>query len=210
VIVILGESDNDRAALAELVRALCPDARIKVLRRPLVLIKGVRSGQVPKNADLVAEAVRATAVREAVTCVFAHEDADDVEPNDEAIAERIRSALVNAGTPGDVHAVVPAWELEAWWFLWPGIVAACYQRWVAPNTSTPPGQLSNAKERLRRSVRPRNMSAKQRKRFPDYRESDSVKIAAAIRQAGEADAPPRGLCRSYDRFRDGVAECCAC
>jgi hypothetical protein len=209
VVVIFGESDNDRKAIATLVRALCPKARTKIARSPLVLIKDASSADAPSRADRVAAAVRGIQAREAVKCVLAHEDADATEPGHVSVAERIERTLQNAGTPGKVHAVVPAWEIEAWWFMWPETVATCYERWVAPRTSTPPGRIENAKERLARAVRPSQLTAAERKRFPEYRESDSIKIAEAIAVEGTADKPVKGLSRSYDRFRASVADCCS-
>jgi hypothetical protein len=209
VIVILGESENDQKAIATLVRALCPKARTKTLREPLVLIKNAGANNVGKRADRVAAAVRAVQSRDTIRCVFAHEDADATEPDHEAIAKRIEQALCNAGTPGDVHAVVPAWETEAWWFMWPDLVAGCYESWVEPRLSTTPGAIEDAKEKLRRAVRPAGLSKHDLVRFPEYRESDSIKIAEAVQAANRADAPSRGISMSYDRFRDSVAACCS-
>lgn len=209
VVVIFGESDNDRKAIASLVRALCPSARTKIMRTPLVLIKNASPADAPSRADRVAAAAQAVHSRENVRCVLAHEDADTTEPGHVPVAERIERTLSQAGTPGKVHAVVPAWEIEAWWFMWPEIVAGCYERWAEPKVSTPPGGIQNAKERLTHAVRPTQLSTAQRKRFPDYRESDSIKIADAIRSEGKADRPALGLSQSYDRFRASVADCCS-
>jgi|SRR5665213_705498 len=209
VIVIFGESDNDRKAIAALVRALCPKSRTKIMRSPLVLIKNTPAPDVPSRADRVASAARAVEAKERVKCVFAHEDADAVEPEEERVAARIERALRDAGAPGKVHAVVPAWEIEAWWFLWPEVVANCYESWSEPKVATPPGRVENAKERLARAVRPSQLSPSQRKKFPDYRESDSIKIAEAIEASGAAHDPPAGRSKSYDRFRSSVADCCS-
>jgi len=207
-IVIFGESENDRKAIAALVQGLCPNAHVKTLRHPLVL-KNVPPDAMPRRAERVAEAVRAEAARRPVRCVFAHEDADAVEPRHRAVAERIEQALRDAGTPGRVHAVVPAWEIEAWWFLWPDLVGRCSRRWVEPRVGTRPGKIINAKEKLKRAVRPSGLPSKQRARFPDYRESDSIEIAKTIRDTRSANRPERGLSQSYDRFRDSVADCCS-
>lgn len=209
VILIFGESDNDRKAISILVRALCPNARTKIMRSPLVLIKNASPQDAPSRADRIASAARAVQAREQVKCVFAHEDADAIEPAHAEIAERIERELREAGTPGQVHAVIPAWETEAWWLLWPEIVARCYESWVEPKIASAPGQVQNAKERLTRAVRPTEMSPSQRKRFPDYRESDSIKIAEAVYAEGCADDPPAGRCLSYDRFRESVSDCCS-
>lgn len=209
MLVILGESENDRVALLELLRAICPRAEATVLRTPMVLIKNASPASAPKHADKVAEAVRAVAARGRVECVFAHEDADAQEPADQVVAKRIEDALTRAGTPGTVHAVVPAWEIEAWWFMWPDLVASCCKSWKQPIIGTRPGQIANAKEKLARAVRPANQTPDERKRFRNYAESDSITIARAIRSSARHDEPKRGLCPSYDRFRDGASSCCA-
>lgn len=208
VVLVFGESDNDRRAIAALIRALCPGAVVRVIPRPLVLLKNARPSTVPHVADRLAAVARAEDVRNSVRCVFAHEDADDVEPAHRAVARRIEAALRAAGTPGTVHAVVPAWELETWWFLWPDVVGDCYPSWSEPDVGTSPGQIRDAKKKLARAVRPSGMSRQQRTRFPEYRESDSIKIAEAIETAGRADAPARAVSESFDRFRDDVAACC--
>lgn len=208
VILVFGESDNDRKAIAALVRALCPGVYVRVLPRPPMLLKNARPNTVPHLAERLAAAARAAAVRNDVRCVLAHEDADAIEPAHEAVAQRIERALAAAGTPGTVHAVVPAWETESWWFLWPDLVGGCYPSWQRPAVATPPGQIREAKERLAKAVRPAGMSKHDRARFPDYRESDSIRIAQAVEASGRVDEPTRGSCQSFDRFRESVADCC--
>jgi hypothetical protein len=46
---------------------------------------------------------------------MSHEDCDAFEPTDEVLQARIEGAMRPHIEP--FHAVVPAWELEAWWFI---------------------------------------------------------------------------------------------
>ena len=134
--------------------------------------------------------------------ILAHEDCDDFEPNDEAIAAKIEAALSHLGV--EVHAVVPAWELEAWWFLWPDAVARVHSTWRKPSVRVGQrvGLIRNAKQELTRAVRPKTNARTAR----SYCESDSVRIARQVRAMGIADSP-RGKSASYDRFRLRLAQC---
>lgn len=209
-IVVFGESENDRRAIEELIRSLCPGASVVRLRTPLGMIKNSSPHKLPRTVEQVAKVVKAEEVRRAVACVFAHEDADATEPAHEAMAERIESALRHAGIDADVHAVVPAWEIEAWWFMWPDVVAHCNARWRPPKSSSPPGLIKDAKEALSHAVRPPGLSRRERRTFPSYRESDSIRIAEAIRATSRADEPKLRVSASYDRFRASVRSCCGC
>lgn len=208
VIVVFGESENDRRAVEELVRGLCPNARVTRLRTPLGMIKNASLDRLPRTVEKVAMAVKGEESRRPVACVFAHEDADAIEPAHEAAAARIEAALRSADIAADVHAVVPAWETEAWWFMWPDLVASCNAKWRSPKPTPQPGLIRDAKEALKHAVRPPGLSSKQRRTFPDYRESDSILISEAIRASLRADEPKIGTSASYDRFRDSVRTCC--
>lgn len=207
-VLIFGESDNDRRAIAHLVEALCPKVTAHPVSKPQVLVKGALETTAAANAQRIADLVRAASQRAQVICVFAHQDADDVEPNHDPIAADIEAALRSAGVPCEVHAVVPAWELESWWFLFPAEVASVRAAWASPATQTPPGLIRDAKESLKKALRPTRLTAQQRKRFPDYRESDSITIAEAIERGGRVRAVV-GTSASYDRFVASVEACCA-
>jgi hypothetical protein len=207
-IVVFGESENDRRAIEELVKSLCPGVSVVRLRPPLGMIKNSSAAKLPRTVEQVAKVVKAEEARRAVACVFAHEDADATEPAHEAMAERIEAALRGAGIDADVHAVVPAWEIEAWWFMWPDVVANCNVKWRQPKSTPQPGLITDAKEVLSRAVRPPGLPVRERRTFPNYRESDSIRIAEAIRAASRADEPKPGTSASYDRFRASVRSCC--
>lgn len=209
VVLVFGEDENDRESIKILIEALAPAlaGRVQTRRHPLVLIKGARPEEVPERAQRIAEAVDAERVRAEVSGIFAHQDCDDVEPAHEKVAEQIESALRAAGC--DAHAVAPAWEMEAWWFLWPNAVKAANPSWRSPNdyVGKNVGMIPNAKEELKRCVVPSDVKRGQRG-FRGYRESDAPRIAAEVSKLGLADAP-QAISGSYERFRRSVAACSA-
>jgi hypothetical protein len=216
LVLVFGESENDTRAIREMILALCPDVgRVEVRRRPLVLIKNARPEDIRSRADQVAAVVAAEDAVGSVVCVFAHEDCDAVEPGHVAVAERIEQALAAAlrrvGIEGcGVHAVVPAWEIENWWLLWPEQVGGLIGGWRVPSDwrGRDVGKVANGKEALIRSLRPRQQRRSRRARVRDYRESDAPGVALAVGAAGLA-ADPQGRSASYARFMSSVASCCA-
>jgi hypothetical protein len=206
-VLIYGEDLSDTRAIAELIQGLAPglSARIEPRREPLVLIRDAPVSEIARRAERIAAAVQAERGRLDVVCVFAHEDCDDFDSEHEELATRIEDALVNAGCP--VHAVVPAWEIEAWWFLWPQAVQSVVPSWRRPDeyVGRNVGVIRDAKEALSRSVL-RGLSGSARTRVRGYRGSDSPAIARYVREQGLA-RHPQGTSGSYDRFRRSVDAC---
>jgi hypothetical protein len=200
-IVVLGENSNDTGALAQLIVALCEAAtgRVRTVRQPLVLKRGQTSELVRDKRTKVMAVLRAQGGRAPVTCLFIHRDCDDVEPHDEALATEIENDLHDLAEL--VHAVVPAWELETWWLLWPDLTASVRSSWRVPEAyrGREVGMIRNAKQALRSALNGNDRAR--------YRESDSIAIAEAIRRAGVATRP-EGRSSSYARFQDAVARCC--
>lgn len=205
-ILVFGEDDNDRQSLKTLIEALCPGAvgKVEIRRQPLVLIKGRSAAEARTQADKIAAVIRASAVKDRIAASFLHEDCDDLEPMHEAICDRIETEMRATNCPGEVHAVVPAWELEAWWLLWPAVFADVNRNWKLPKKyeTCSTGSIRDAKECLKRELRKGNAGKH------DYRESDSVAIANQVKAKGLADAPAKGRNRSYDRFRASVKRVC--
>jgi hypothetical protein len=204
IVLVFGEDENDREALRELIVALCPEleSRIETRHRPLVLLRDASPTEIPDRASQIADAVAADRVRRDVRCVFAHQDCDDVEPSHEAVARRIEEALARAGCPA--HAVTPAWEIEAWWFMWPSAVRAYQSSWNIPRrySGTSVGLIVNAKEEFRRATR-----AAGKRKTREYRESDSPPLAKKVREMGLARTP-EAKSLSYERFVGSVDSCC--
>jgi hypothetical protein len=201
-VLVFGEDDHDRECIKILLEGLRPDLarRVQKRRQPLVLLKNANPADVPDRAQRIALAVDAE--RDAVACVFAHEDCDAVEPAHDRVAAKIESALRAAGL--EAHAVVPAWEMEAWWFLWPEAVKAAFPSWRAPDdhAGRNVGMIRNAKEELRRRVTPSNA----KRGFLGYRESDAPLIAARVVALGLLRMP-KATSKSYTRFVQSAAAC---
>jgi hypothetical protein len=97
--------------------------------------------------------------------------------------------------------VVPAWETEAWFFLFPDAVSKAFPSWNKLTAATGRvDQRQNAKEAFRDATTPKK--AKRR-----YSESDGPAIAAKIAELGLARSPT-GRSDAYDRFIRCVDDCC--
>ncbi|WP_428261375.1 hypothetical protein [Haliangium sp.] len=222
-VLLFGEHDHDRRAIKEIVEGLRQEfaaseptpgdkrwreelnGDIQKRRQPLVLIKGVTPKELASRRASLHAQVKADRVRYDVQAVLVHEDCDAVEPAHEAVARRYEEAFREADF--DVYPVLPAWEIEAWWLLWPDALGAYRQSWRAPveHKGKHVGKIENAKQRLKRDVMPAGLKSAQRKKFPGYQESDSPGIAAFIRARGELSRP-QGRSDSYEYFRASLVE----
>lgn len=204
VVIVWGESPNDTRALRSLILGLSPEleGRVKIRRPPLMMTKNVDNVRIKGAARKAIAALKAEAARHDVAAAFFHEDADALEPAHDVLCDRKEAAL--AGAPVPVHAVAPAWELEAWWLMWPDEVKAHNPSWRSPSKylGRRVGLVENAKEELVRLLRPPAVTGS----FRDYQELDSPGIAEKVRQAGLAGSPG-ALSKSYDRFRESVKSC---
>jgi hypothetical protein len=200
-IVVVGESPNDTASISQLLQALCEGAqgRVRVLRHPLILKRSSDGLRSDDKRNAVVALLRAQVARGRISAVFAHQDCDAHEPAHESVAMHLETTLAACGFP--VHGVAPAWELETWWFLWPEVTASVRNTWKVPTgyEGREVGLLTHSKELLRTSLDGPPSS--------QYRESDSVEIARAVRAAGVA-AKPGAKSASYERFLGSVATCC--
>ncbi|BCB76178.1 hypothetical protein GCM10022251_68500 [Phytohabitans flavus] len=203
-IVILGEDDNDRKTLKVLIAALRPDlpaGSLRDLREPITLVKGVPPERLPTKATKVSAVLRAYNRREPIRCVFMHEDADDFDPAHVPLIEKIEKTY--RSLPWPVHAVVPAWEMETWWFLFPTAVASLHRSWRAPDQylGKDVGRVRDAKERLRQCVRP---AGNRSTAFRSYAESDSVHIAKKVVELGLLTPPWAARSASWLAFLEKV------
>ena len=168
---------------------------------PLVLVKGKDRARDRKNLAEIAAVVRAEQRRGRRCVVVAHRDCDAIEPAHERIADALEQGLTDQGITQAVAAAA-AWEIEAWWFLWPDAAMAVNSKWQRPK---PPrrnvGQVANAKEAFRHALRPRKRGQRPR----EYAESDSPKIAAQVRALGIIEQRT-AISRSFDRFVSKVRE----
>jgi hypothetical protein len=203
IVVVLGEDDNDRQVVCILVSALRPElpkGSLKPLRKPMALVRKVPPDRIPSQTSRVSAVLRAQAVRFPIRAVLMHEDADDVEPAHQALIKKVEDAF--RPLPWPVLAVVPAWETEAWWFLFPEAVRAVHRSWRLPDqyTGKDVGKIRNAKEQLRKAVRP----AGARANFRSYEVSDSPRVAEEIVAQRLLSQPPAARSASWQVFLDKV------
>lgn len=199
LVVFFGEDEHDRQAVRELFLGLRPDVhrgQTKPLRKPLTLVKNIEAARIRPRAAKVVATLRALRQTGPLHAAVFHEDADAVEPAHEDLARSITSAYRAA--PCRVVAAVPAWEIEAWWLLFPTAVAAVSQQWRPPDqfAGKQVGLIPDAKERLKRSVRPPGSSWQQTR---EYKEEDSVVIAEKIVSMGLLRNPV-AYSASWDSF----------
>lgn len=200
-VALFAEDPTDYLAIEQLIVALCPSAAGRVVkrRRPLLLAKGAQAAALQKRAAQLAATVRQIEISDGpVTCVFVHEDADAVTPADARRSAEMRAAAHAADV--EICPVVPAWELEAWWFLFPDAVAAAFPSWKKLTPRATVDRITDAKEKFRDATTDRRTRRR-------YREADGQAIAGKVRALGLARAP-MGTCASYTRFVDCVDECC--
>lgn len=204
MILVFGEDENDRRALVELTRGLRPDlsnVKIQTRRNPVIHMK---KGDLPATkrrvVDEVAALVRAQQVLGKVTAVIAHEDCDDLEPAHVDLSNSIEAALTAAGVPQPI-AATPAWEMEAWWMLFPNALAEVRRCWKQlQDRPRNVGMVRDAKESLMRSLRPSPNNG----RCPDYAESDSVQIAKNAARLGLLAQNTQATSASFNEFRRKV------
>lgn len=204
--LVFGEDYNDQAALVNLLKALRPPGvslRAEVRRKPLVLARdAVRKGARRRMASDIASFYKAAQGTGRYVVAIVHRDCDAVEPAHVACASALLEELEVLGVDRVVVAA-PAWEIETWWMLFPAAIAnarACWRRvdYKVQNV----GMFTDAKERLRRDLRP--ISAVERNRCRDYSESDGIKIAEYIACNPGQIGSVRATSNSFVAFCDGV------
>lgn len=202
-VVVIGESgrSNDRydaQAVRHLILAHQPDWQVTALKKPAVMVRG-RAAARAKAATRVADLYRQLSQDQAVDAVFNQADTDEVEPSHEAAASAIEAALSSAGCPG--YAAVCAWEIEAWFFLWPEAIEAVNAAWKVPKSrrGRDVGQFTSPKEILKTEVLKRGSRPQLA-----YQEKHAPLIAEAA--AADIDAV-EGSSRSYKHFVGRIVAC---
>jgi hypothetical protein len=199
-ILIFGEDDNDRRALIHLIQGLLPEGhnpKIEARRRPIILSRQARA-RLAMSTEIGA-LWRAERRRGRSVLVVVHRDCDAVEPAHVWESEALKKELHDVGVT-DVVAATPAWEIETWWMLFPEALARVRGCWRAVDYSNREvGRIEDAKERLRRDLRPIGQAA--RNRCPDFTESDGIRVAQEIRKGGLAARPSGARCSSFETFK---------
>lgn len=219
IVLVFGENEHDTKALCRLVEGLRPDLKgvVQSRREPLVLIKGATPETAKNNAQRIASLAKQEGALRRVLAVLAHQDCDAIEPSHKDLASDIERSLTDAGCPGLPVGVAPAWEMEAWWMVFPEAVGKIVLGWRDPDDwiGHEVGKLPDAKEKLAHAVQPRQKRAKHPRA---YEERDSIQIAANIvtdnllrtfskgRRSShhKANTPTLTPCASFDEFRTKV------
>ena len=207
-ILIFGEGKDqyDSQAIEHLVRALVPpDVKLKVrkLRFPIMLDRGAARKKQADMAQQIAGQERAARIAsrpgERVIVVGFH-DCDEVEPAHIQQAAAIEQRLRNAGVQRPV-AATPAWCIETWWMLFPDALASTRRCWRPLNVPAAVGKIPNAKNALRRALRPTG-----HQRCPDYDERDSPTVARFVSQRRPITAAQVARSASLAQFRDRLLQ----
>ena len=204
-VAFFGEDLNDCEALRILFRGIRPDLdryTTRTFRKPLTLVKGLDRAKQQSRQRSLSKFLDSIRCLHDVVVVVLHEDADAVEPAHEAVIKLYQDNYADVGCI--VLAAVPAWETEAWWFLFPDAVVATNPSWRRPDdyTGRNTGKITNAKETLIQKVRPARTKNNVR-RVRDYEESDSPRIAMKIVEL-DLLRRPCGSSASWRRFVDQV------
>lgn len=167
-----------------------------------MLIRGENRAHDRKNAADVSAVVKADGVDHDVRAVIAHKDCDDFEPAHVKLAAAIERAMRAEGVPEPI-ACTPAWEMEAWWFLWPEAVAAAFPSWRKPDDhcGREVGRIRDAKEELQKLTKPPGKGGIK----SGFSESDAPRIAAKVRELGVVGCP-QAKSESFEAFRKAVTE----
>lgn len=202
LVLVFGESHNDRLSLARLIEALCAPlaGRVQPVPQPVSLNRNASSTATNSWIAKIAQVVRNQS--QPVICVFVHRDSDAPDPNGR-LQQQTRQALTNAGL-SYAHAVVPVEEIESWWLLFPDATERVRQSWsgTLPRSRQHVDGISQPKERLRRLT-------KRGDSRHSYSESDSPTIAQYVAEAIRSGQTPQGTSPSYNRFVASVKTCCS-
>jgi len=201
VVLVFGESRNDRLAIVRLIEALCPElaGRVRERPHPVSLNRSASPRSVSGWIERIADAVASH--DQPVVCVFVHRDADRPDPGGQLHRET-EAALRHAGIIG-AHAIVPVEEIEAWWMLFPDATERLRRSWRGrlQRANRDWDTIRNPKEELRR------MTRRGDRRHP-YSEADSPSVARHVAAAIADGTTTVGRSRSYERFAAAVSECC--
>lgn len=201
VVLVFGESRNDRLAIVRLIEALCPElaGRVRERPHPVSLNRSASARTVSGWIERIADAV--SSHDQPVVCVFVHRDADRPDPGGQL--QRATEDLLRAASIPGAHAVVPVEEIEAWWMLFPDATESLRRSWrgTLRRAARDWDTVNNPKEELKQLTRSGD-------RRHAYSEADSPSVARHV-AAAIADGTTRvGRSRSFERFVAAVSECC--
>ncbi|GGX39335.1 hypothetical protein [Streptomyces chryseus] len=197
VIVVAGESNNDREVLQHLIPALYP-------RCPKVVAINDKIKLAPALLQLSprVETLRDSALRMAEGCnaelvgFVVHADMDQIsDQRYDQVRDRITTQMRKT-LPCHSALALSAVEMESWLMLFPDAFPKVRRGWAMRSEDRQKDltKLANPKEHLEKHLGK-----------PRYRESDSPKIMAAAVDLGHVIARPPGNNRSFRDFADQLA-----
>jgi hypothetical protein len=196
IVVLAGESANDRRILAAFIKAAHPTlataATLTEITDPVRLRKKTGADLTMAAHTLVRKARgKATLKRGELVGIAVHEDMDVcIGPAYDHARQAVSTALAKAaGTCPSVYALAAA-ESEAWLLLFPDAFALHRPSWKIPTQwrGRDTGRRQTPKEDLEAELR-----------SPRYRESDGPGIASQAFAQGFL-TEPNGSNRSYSEF----------
>lgn len=177
-ILVFGEDHNDCSAISHLVKAILPAGKkpkVTTMRRPIILARDAAGKKRAKMSEEVAQFARGYEKAGKRVTVVAHRDCDALEPAHVSHSAALEADLKAAGVSSPV-AACPAWEIEAWWMLFPRAISEVRPAWRKVDYgSQNVGKIQNAKERLTRDLRPPG-----KPNCRDFHESDGARIAEHV------------------------------
>ncbi|MGW2540278.1 hypothetical protein ACWC5I_05230 [Kitasatospora sp. NPDC001574] len=199
IIVVAGESSNDREALTHLVRAQLSafTGKVASINDPVALKDATGSNLSSRVAKLVQKA-KAVAAKEKADLhgLAMHLDLDEVSRDRYAAVRAKLRAEFDERCPAPLALALATWETEGWLLLFPDAFPEVHPAWKVPQQlrGTDTAQIRNPKEELRRRLG-----------SPPYRESDSQTVVRAAVRLGHAPAKPTGSNHSYSDFLDDLS-----
>jgi hypothetical protein len=190
IALIFGENKHDTDSVKELLVALHPEleGRLQSRREPTKELKHTPPEEFPAKVKTVLALADVEEVKASVRCLVVHEDCDEVENAHIQLTAQVEAAYTTADRPA--FAATPAWEIEAWWFMWPEC-AKIKPSWRQPDdhVNKNVGKISHAKQAFERAVTPKNLRTYERSAFRGYIEADSPRIARRVREREEVGSP---------------------
>lgn len=202
IIVVAGESANDREVLRCFLEAFCPQMQGRIVfLNDKIPLRDASEATLRDRVARFASLVRARAAREraSIAAVFLHEDLDEVDSERyEVVRKRVQRALLREME--NVHYVLAVWEIEAWLLLFPEAISSFSSGWRVParRHGRDTGKFQDPKRIFQEEVS---------RAGTRYRESDAPAVASHVIALDQHSAPT-GSNRSYESFRADVAGRC--
>ena len=196
IIVLAGESSNDRRLLASFIRANHPELLATATMTEItdqVRLRKKTGPELAHAADTLVRKARGKAKLKSgpFVGIAVHEDMDaPTGPDYTAVRQAVSAALCRAATPSSAVYALAASESEAWLLLFPDAFPLHRPAWRVPAQwrGRDTGRRSKPKEDLEAEFR-----------HPPFRESDGPEIVKKALDQGMLTAPC-GTNRSYSDF----------